>query len=174
MKIFAEVNTLLTIIGVFKLNHAKAALLNRIHRILIIVSLAYFICAYSYHMIFESDTIVECLESCGILSAVLYVFSAYFVFLWQQNAFQDSMETINAITRQRSQQCDTIQAIYEGACEDLEYLTRTTRNILYKYIIPFHTVPLAIQSYAQYYVMHMGEAAFQLPYPTSFVLDAKK
>lgn len=43
MKMFAEVNTLLTIIDVFKLNHAKAASLNRIHRILIIVSLAYFI-----------------------------------------------------------------------------------------------------------------------------------
>lgn len=69
---------------------------------------------------------------------------------------------------------EAIKAIYKAASDDLEYLTRTGWNFLLRCVFPLYVLPLAIQSYFRYYVMHMAEASFELAYPTSFVFHAMR
>lgn len=202
MKVFAGVSGLLTLIGVLKVDHAKANLLSTLHRIFTLAAIVVYICAYACHLLFGSETFAESLTTCGIIAALLYTASSYCIFVGRQGAFMDMIDTIRTSTRQRSQQSKTFYfqcfanirpsipgvcnyyynkylstnageaaaAIYEAASEDLEYLTRTGQRIVFRYMVPLHVVPLALKSYFRYYVMGMGAAAIELPFPNSLVL----
>lgn len=188
MKILSRVRKNLPYIGIFNFDCSHRQYLRMICRVIVIAELAYATALVSGFIISIGGSFVDLIKAFSLLDMNLYLLAQYAALIRKQNAFSDLFNELEATIQTRKflpfslpmfsmcfyevwsfklfpGEAITSTLIYKNVNENFEKLSYRMEVFMCVVVGPFFIVPAMIQSYYGYYVLDLGEAAFQLAFP---------